>query len=192
MTDAPIALTVHPGGGVPALWRRKLIAEWLTANDVDPLQVSADDPITVLTVPFRSPEANGEDPWLIQVIVFRQYYLNEQGSKEQDLISRRAVDFQRTVPLAVPFPATSTTADEGTRHGQADRQAAEEAPEDRVRDQVAAEVPDPRQGSRQKCPGQGQTVRNESTAKEGPRRGHEAVPEPEEDRRKPQEEVGGP
>ena len=115
---APIALTIHPGGGPPPTWRRSLIAEWLTANGINPTHVAADDPITVLTVPFRPPDADSEDPWLIQVIVFRQYYANAEGTYEQNLISRKAVTFQRTVPLTVPFPGEPTTTAEGTGHGQ--------------------------------------------------------------------------
>lgn len=118
MTDAPIALTVHDGHGMPPAWRRKLIAAWLTANDVNPDNVSADHPISVLTVPFRPAETADGGPWMLQVIVLHQYYVNANGAKEQDLIARKPVLFQRTVPLKVLFPPEPTTVDEGPRHGE--------------------------------------------------------------------------
>jgi hypothetical protein len=102
---APIAYTVHDGHGVPPAWRRKLIAAWLTANDVNPDDVSASYPVTVLTVPFRPSEAADDgEPWMLQVIVLHQYYTRADGAKEQNLITRKPVVFQRTVPLKVPFP----------------------------------------------------------------------------------------
>lgn len=119
MTDAPTAYTVHDGRSRLPNWRRQLIAAWLTANDIRPEDVSADHAISVLTVPFR-PEDLTDDggPWLIQVIVLHQYYTRADGAKEQDLITRKAVTFQRTVPLKTPFPAEPATADEGARHGE--------------------------------------------------------------------------
>ncbi|WP_193483277.1 hypothetical protein, partial [Streptomyces violaceus] len=180
---APTAFTVHDGHGRPPKWRRQLIAAWLTANDVNPDNVSADHAITVLTVPFRPEETADGGPWMLQVIVLHQYHVNANGSKEQNLITRKPVTFQRTVPLKVAFPPEPATVDEGSRHGQAESEAAEEAPEEVVRHPEQAQVSDPRQGARQKCAGQGQTVRNESAAEEGPCSGDEAIPEPEEDRR---------
>lgn len=82
MTDAPIAQTIHPGSGPPAGWRVQLIGLWLAAHGVNADEVSADDPITVLTVPFRPPETAGEEPWLIQVICFSQYFTNADGKRE--------------------------------------------------------------------------------------------------------------
>lgn len=118
MTDAP-AYTVHDGNSRLPEWRRKLIAAWLTANDIAPADVSADHPITILTVPFRPPEtADDGGPWLVQVIVLHQYFTHADGTKEQNLLTRRAVTFQRTVPLKTPFPTDPTTDDEGTSDGQ--------------------------------------------------------------------------
>jgi len=188
VTDAP-AYTVHDGSSRLPEWRRKLIAAWLTANDIAPGDVSADHPISILTVPFRPPEsADDGGPWLVQVIVLHQYFTRSDGAKEQNLLTRRAVTFQRTVPLKTPFPADPTPDGEG--HGEADSQAAEEAPEVLVRDQVQAVLPHPRQGPRESGALQGPTARNESAAKSRSISRHEAVPEPEEDRPKPEEEVG--
>lgn len=122
---APTAYTAHDGHGTPPPWRRQLIAAWLTANDVDPDLVSAAHPVTVLTVPFRPAHtADQGEPWQVQVIVLHQYYANPDGVKEQNLITRKPVTFQRTVPLKVPFPADTT--DEGTTRGEAEGQAAQE------------------------------------------------------------------
>jgi hypothetical protein len=112
VTDAPIAYTVHDGRGTPPKWRLKLIAAWLTANDVDPGNVSADHPITVLTVPFRPEEAADGGPWQIQVIALHQHFVRPDGKKEQNLLTRRPVDFQRTIPLKVAFPPEPTTVEE--------------------------------------------------------------------------------
>lgn len=187
MTD-PIAMTVHPGGGVPAGWRRDLIQDWLTANGIDPAGVYADAPILILTFPYQPDREGG--PWFIQVIVFTQLYVNASGAKEYDFLTGGPVRFQRTVPLKTPFPADPTPGDEGSRDGQADRQAAQEAPEVLVRDQVEACVSDPRQGARSGGAVSGEAARIEGAAEGSSLGGHEAVPEPEEDRR--QEEVGGP
>lgn len=129
MTDAPIAQTIHSGGGSPAEWRRGLIALWLAAHGVNADQVSADDPITVLTVPipFRPDGAHGEGPWLIQVIAFSQYFTNADGKRELNLITRKPVVFQRTVPLHTPFPTDPTT--DGGDRGQDDREEAQQAAE---------------------------------------------------------------
>jgi hypothetical protein len=117
VTDAaPIAFTVHDGHGVPPAWRQQLIATWLTANDINPDDVSADHPISILTVPLRPAEAAGDgEPWLIQVIVLHQYYTRPDGAKEQNLISHQPVVFQRTVPLKVAFPAHSATEEKAAR-----------------------------------------------------------------------------
>jgi hypothetical protein len=191
VTTAPIAFTVHDGHSRLASWRRQLIAAWLTANDIRPDDVSTTHAITILTVPFRPPETTDDgEPWLVQVISLRQYYVNHQGSKEQNLITRQPVTFHRTVPLKVPFPADTTTADEGTRHGEADRQEPEEAPQEVVRSAREEGVSDPRQGARTGSAVPGEAARNEGAAEDGSRRGDEAVPQPEEDRRRPEEEVG--
>jgi hypothetical protein len=101
---APIAYTVHDGRGVPATWRRDLIAEWLTANGINPDHVHADDPIRVLTVPYRPPETADDGAWLIQVIVLTELYTGPDGTREVNLITGKPVACQRTVPLRVPFP----------------------------------------------------------------------------------------
>jgi hypothetical protein len=191
MTDAPVACTVHDGHGTPPAWRQKLIAAWLTANDIDPNLVSAAHPVTVLMVPFRPADEPDGPPWMIQVIVLHQYYVRADGAKETDLILRRPVTFQRTVPLKVPFPAETAPGDEGATRGETQGQAAQEAPQKVIRPAREARISDPRQGARQSGPLEGQAARNEGAAEEGPRRRDEAVPEPEEDRRRPQEEVGG-
>ena len=187
---APIAFTVHDGHGNPPAWRRKLIAAWLTSNDVNPDLVSAAHPVSVLTVPFRPADATeGEGPWLIQVIVLHQYYVRGSGAKEQNLITRAPVTFQRTVPLKVPFPADSTIAEEGPRHGEADRQAAQETPEVRLRPSRETQVPHTGQGACEERVVPGRTERIEGDSKEDPRQGHPQVPQLEEDRRQaPQEE----
>ena len=111
MTDAPIAQAIHPGSGPPAGWRVQLIAQWLAAHGVNADQVAADDPITVLTVPipFRPANADGEGPWLVQVIAFSEYFTNADGKRELNLITRKPVVFQRTVPLHTPFPTDPAT-----------------------------------------------------------------------------------
>jgi hypothetical protein len=191
VSDAPIAFTVYDGHGRLPAWRRKLIAAWLTANDINPDDACADHAITILTVPFRPAEAaDEEEPWQIQVIALHQYYVNRHGTKEQNLVTRKPVTFQRTVPLKVSFPA-DPTADEGTRHGEAQGQAAQEAPQEVVRPARQEGLSDPRQGPRQSGAVQGEAARHEGTAEEGPRRGDEAVSRPEEVRRRPEEEVGG-
>lgn len=108
MTDAPIAQRIHEGHGLPPAWRRKLIAEWLAAHDINPEHVSANEPITVLTVPDRPP-VDGEGPWPIQVIAFHQMYVRPDGAREVNFLTCKPVTFQRTVPLRVPFPASPTT-----------------------------------------------------------------------------------
>ena len=188
---APIAFTVHDGHGNPPAWRRKLIAAWLTSNDINPDLVSAAHPVSVLTVPFRPADATeGQGPWLIQVIVLHQYYVRESSAKEQNLITRAPVTFQRTVPLKVPFPADSTIAEEGPRHGEADRQAAQEATQEQVRPARNAPVPDRYESAGQERARQGRAERVEGAAEDHSRSGDEAVAQLEEDRRRPEEEVG--
>jgi hypothetical protein len=102
VTAAPIAVTVHDGRSPIPEDRQPLIAQWLTMNRVNPEQVSASHPISVLTVPFRPP--SDDEPWLIQVIVFHQHYVGPDGGRERNFLTHDAVCFQRTVPLNVPFP----------------------------------------------------------------------------------------
>lgn len=182
--NAPLAYTVHPGGRPPTDQVRELLTRWLPANGINPNLVCAADPIHVLPVPY--PSGDGEGPWMVQVIVFHQQFEGPTGAPELDMITGRQVKFQRTVPLRVPFPTESLT--DGEDHGQADRQAAQETPQDVVRHQEQEGVPDRHEGESDQRPGQGQDPWNEGTAKGSPGRGDEAVPEPEEDR--PQEEVG--
>jgi len=182
VTDAPIAQAVH-SGGVPAGPKQQTLAAWLTANGINPNLVAAADPILVLPIPYEATDDDG--PWMVQVIVFSQFYMRDDGTKEHNLLTRQPVTFQRTVPLRAPFPTETTT--DGEDHGQTDRQAAQEAPQELIRDPQQAQVSDPRQGPRPERPGEGQAVRNEGAAEESPRRRDEAVPQPEEDR---QEEVG--
>ncbi|MFF0009591.1 hypothetical protein ACFYQT_40055 [Streptomyces tibetensis] len=108
----PDAHAVHTGHGLPDGPRLKRIQGWLTANGIDPRRVVARRPVYVLPVPNGT--IQGGLPWLIDVIVFHEYYENPEGNREQNFITNDAVMFQRTVPLKVPFPADPTTADEGT------------------------------------------------------------------------------
>ena len=182
--NGPIAYTVHDGHGTPPAWRRQLIAAWLTANDIDPGLVSASHPVSVLTVPFRTEQTAGDgEPWMIQVIVLHQYYARADGVKEQNLITRKPVTFQRTVPLKVPFPA-DPTADEGARHGEAEGQAAQEAPEVQVRPARSAPLSHRHQGTGQERTREGLAERIEGNSEDHPRQGHQAVAQPEEDRRR--------
>lgn len=183
----PEAQSVHIGHGLPDWPRLKRIQEWLKANGIDPRLVAVNRPVYVL--PVQNGTIQGGVPWLIDVIIFHQYYENPDGHRERNSITNEAVMFQRTVPLQVPFPADPTTADEGTGHGEAEQQAAEEAPQEFIRDQEQAGVPDPRQGARESGAFKGPTARNESTEKGRSSSRHQAVPEPEEDRRGPEEAV---
>ncbi|MEU5323003.1 hypothetical protein AB0G67_40565 [Streptomyces sp. NPDC021056] len=184
MTDAPIAEIIHPGGHAPTGWKQQALAEWLPANGINPGVVSADAPILVVPIPL--PPSGDEGPWMIRVIVFEQYYVGEIGAKETNMLSGRAVTFQRTVPLRFPFPTDPTTG--GEDHGQADLQAAQQAPEEQVRDARQEGLPDRHEGQGEERPGESEPARHEGAAEEGEGRSHEAVPEPEEDRS--EEEVG--
>jgi len=112
----PDAQSIHTGPGLPDWPRLKRIQEWLKANGIDPRLVAVSRPVYVL--PVQNGTIQGGVPWLIDVIVFHEYYENPGGHREQNMITREAVMYQRTVPLIVPFPAEPTTADEGTRHGE--------------------------------------------------------------------------
>ena len=188
MTDCPTAYTVHDGNSRLPEWRRKLIAAWLTANDIAPADVSADHSISILTVPFRPPEtADDGGPWLVQVIVLNQYFTGADGAKEQNLLTHKVVTFQRTVPLKTPFPADP--AKNGEDHGETDRQAAQEPPEVEVRPAWQAPLSDRHQGSSSECAGPRSTDRSDEHPEDHPREGHEALAQPEEDRQQPGEEV---
>lgn len=180
--SAPLAYTVHPGGRPPNGQEQQVLARWLPANSINPGLVSAEHPITVLPVPY---EGTGDGPWMIQVIVFQQIHVDHTGATDYNLITGRKVTFQRTVPLRVPFPTAPVT--DGEEHGQTDGQAAQEAPEELVRHQGEAGVPDRHEGEGEERPGQGEDARNKGTAEGGSGRGDEALSEPEEDR---EEEVG--
>lgn len=185
----PDAQSIHIGHGLPDWPRLKRIQKWLKANGIDPRLVAVNRPVYVL--PVQNGTIQGGVPWLIDVIVFHEYYEHPDGSRERNFITNEAVMFQRTVPLAVPFPPDSETADEGTSDGETDRKAAEEPPEVLVRDQVQAGVPHRHEGQGEERPREGEPVRNESTEEAGARRRNEAVSEPEEVRRRPEEEIGG-
>ena len=182
----PDAHTVHPGHGLPDGPRLRRIRQWLTANGIDPGRVAVNRPVYVLALPNGT--IQGGLPWLIDVIVFHEYYQNSEGHRERNFITGDAVMVQRTVPLQIPFPAEHTTADEGAVRGEADQQAAQEAPQEVVRPAPEEGLSDPRQSPCPSGPLEGEAARNEGAAEEGPRRGHEAVSEPEEDRR-PEKEV---
>jgi hypothetical protein len=186
VTDAPIAQAIHPGTGTPPAWRVDLIALWLKAHGINPEQVSADDPITVLTVPMRPAADDSDGPWLIQVIVFSQYFTNPDGKREMNFLTGKPAVCQRTVPLHTPFPAVPTT--DGEDRGQADREETQEPAQILVRHQGEEGVPDRHEGQSEERPGAGQTAWNESTAKGRTGRSDQEVSQPEEDR---QEEVGG-
>lgn len=124
MTTAPIVQTIHPGGELPTGWKLAALTEWLPANGINPSLVSVDEPITVLPVPHNSAAPDGDKAWAVQVIVFAQFYVGENGTKEQNLITRRPVKFQRTVPLRVAFPAEP--APEGTEEEERDAEEPEE------------------------------------------------------------------
>lgn len=176
MTD-PIAFTIHDGCGLPSDQQRTRINRWLTANGIAPDRVASNAPVLILTVPTRPPETG--DGWLQQVIVITEYNVNAEGYREQNLISREPVTFQRTVPLRVPFPTDSTTDGEG--HGEADSRPPQETPEDRFRDAREAGVSDRLEGEGEERVGARGTARHEGAAEAGEGRGVEAVPEPEED-----------
>ncbi|WP_045562744.1 hypothetical protein [Streptomyces sp. FxanaA7] len=98
----PDAQTVHPGHGVQTGEQRLRINAWLEANGIDPNKVVANRPIYVLALP--NGVINGGLPWLIDLIVFHEFYVRPDGAKERNFITGDAVMFQRTVPLQVPFP----------------------------------------------------------------------------------------
>jgi hypothetical protein len=112
---SPDAQTVHTGHGVPPNEQRLRINAWLEANGIDPQQVVANRPIYVLALP--NGVINGGVPWLIDVIVFHQFYERPDGVKERNFITQDAAMFQRTVPLRVPFQADLATADEDHTDG---------------------------------------------------------------------------
>ena len=185
MTDAPLAYTVHPGGRLPSGEEQQVLAAWLPANGINPNLVAAYSPITVLPIPHgQGPDG---DPWLIQVIVFEQIHVDHLGASEHNLITGQPIKFQRTVPLQVPYPFPTEPATDGEDHGQADREAAQQAAQDEVRDAREAGVSDRHQGQSPQRAGEGGPARDAGTAEEGPGRGDEAVSGPEEDQ---PEEVG--
>jgi hypothetical protein len=197
----PEAQSIHTGHGLPDWPRLKRIQEWLKANGIDPRLVAVHRPVYVLPVPNGT--IQGGVPWLIDVIIFHEYYENSDGHRERNFITNEAVMFQRTVPLQVPFPADPTTADEGTGHGQEPQVEAvgedqrtpqhqdrpQEDEQQAVRPAEAEEVQDRRSSSRSERPGEGVGSRI-AVAEEGCATGGDGqVPEPEEVGR--QEEVGG-
>lgn len=182
----PDAQSVHIGHGLPDWPRLKRIQEWLRVNGIDPRLVAVNRPVYVL--PVQNGTIEGGVPWLIDVIVFHEYYENSDGHRERNFFTNEAVMFQRTVPLTVPFPADPTT--DGEDHGEVVREEAEQAAEEGVRDPQQTQIPHTRQSAREERSGQGLGPRNEGAEEGRSSSRHEAVPEPEEDRRRPQEEVG--
>lgn len=110
MTDAPIALRIHDGHGSLPEEVQPLVAQWLRANRINPDQVSVQHPLTVLTVPYAPATEDGTS-WLVQIIVFHQFYVGPDGAREDDLLTHRPVCFQRTVPLTVAFPTPTPAGD---------------------------------------------------------------------------------
>lgn len=188
--DAPIAQTIHDGSGRLPVWHRELIAEWLTAHGIRPKDVSADHPILILNMPYRdrTDEGSSEGLWAIQVIWFVQYIRNEEDNIASHPGTGRPLTIQRTVPLQHAFPADPAT--DGEDHGEADQQAAEEAPQVEVRPPGNASVSNRHEGQSPQRPGQGSAERIEDDPEDDPGQGHEAVAQPEEDG--PEEEVGHP
>lgn len=103
----PDAQSVHIGHGLPDWPRLKRIQEWLKENGIDPRLVAVNRPVYVL--PVQNGTIEGGVPWLIDVIIFHEYYENPDGHRERNFITNEAVMFQRTVPLQVPFPGDPTT-----------------------------------------------------------------------------------
>lgn len=112
MTNAPIALRIHDGHGPVPEEVQALVAQWLRANRINPDQVSVQHPITVLTVPYASDTDEGGTSWLVQIIVFHQFYVGPDGAREDNLLTRRPVAFERTVPLTVAFPNPAESDDQ--------------------------------------------------------------------------------
>jgi hypothetical protein len=193
------AQTVHPGHGVPVESTRRRINTWLEANGIDPRLVLAERPIYVLAV--ANGTIQGGLPWLIDVIVFHQYYEHPDGTRELDFITHEAVSFQRTVPLRVPFPTDPTTGDEGASDGKEQKvEAAEEderspqhqgGPEEdeqqELRPAEAEEVSNRRPRPCQERTDQGSSERIEEHPEDDPSEGHQALPQPEEDRQQGKE-----
>lgn len=194
----PDAQAVHLGYGLPDGPRLRRIQEWLKANGIAPRLVAVNRPVYVLPVPSGT-TIQGGVPWLIDVIVFHEYYENPDGRREQNLITREAVMFQRTVPLTVPFPPEFTTVDEGPRHGEEQevrpveegqrppqhQGRPQEDEQQAVRPAATEAVQDRRSGPRPQRSGEGVGSRI-AVAEEGRTEGRGAqVPQPEE------EEVAG-
>ncbi|MDX2658367.1 hypothetical protein PV402_39975 [Streptomyces scabiei] len=106
----PDAQTVHPGHGIPPSEQRLRINAWLEANGIDPAKVVSTRPIYVLALPTGI--INGGVPWLLDVIVFHQFFADPSGAREQNFITGDAAMVQRTVPLRVPFQISPTVAEE--------------------------------------------------------------------------------
>ena len=111
MSNAPIALAVHDGNGPLPDHLREIVPAWLRANRINPDQVSGQHPIHVLTLPYQPP--TDQDGWLLQVVVFHQYYVGPDGEQEKNLLTGGLACFQRTVPLTVAFPQLAPEDPEG-------------------------------------------------------------------------------
>jgi len=97
----PLAVIVHDGNGPLPDDTGQMVIHWLKANRINPAQVAIQHPIMVLPVPV--PDTDGT-VYLIQAIAFHQFYVGPDGEHEDNLLTRRSVCFQRTVPLTVAFP----------------------------------------------------------------------------------------
>lgn len=128
VTNAPIALRIHDGGQSLPEDAEPIVAAWLRANRINPGQVSIHHPVSVLTVP-----ASGGD-FLMQVVVFHQYYIGPDGERELNFLTGEAVAFQRTVPMTVAYPQTPPAeqppATQATTSDTANQGHAPDTPED--------------------------------------------------------------
>ncbi|GHJ34360.1 hypothetical protein TPA0910_87930 [Streptomyces hygroscopicus subsp. sporocinereus] len=162
----------------------------------------AERPIYVLAV--ANGTIQGGVPWMIDVIVFHQYYEHPDGTRELNFITREAIAFQRTVPLQIPFPTDPTTDDEGASDGEEQEVRTveederspqhEDGPEEDEQQAVRAareeEIPGGRPASRSQRAGAGIAAWLTGREEGRSRGGAPEVPEPEEDR--PQGKEVGP
>lgn len=114
---SPLAVIVHDGNGPLPETTEQLVIHWLKANRINPAQVAIQHPILVLPVPVPGDD---EKAYLVQVIAFHQFYVGPDGDHENNLLTRRAVCFQRTVPLTVAFPTLPAPAEQPAPDGQSD------------------------------------------------------------------------
>ena len=185
---------VHSGGTLTGE-RRERIQQWLRANGIDPSPVSTTAPVFVLAVPDLGSFYPDTGPWLIQVIVFTQFHVNPNGSKEINYLTRDPVRYQRTVPLRVPFPTDDATG--GEAHGQEQKvetvEEGERPPEhqgrpeaderEELRTAEGQEVQTGRSSSCSERVGEGGATRHGAAEEGSPRSSGPQVSLPEEDRK---------